>query len=114
MRRQPNGWQATNTDVDGFLEPLDAALGSCSALQGLRVSVLGAGGAARAVIVALASRKARVTVHARRPEQAAEVATDLGANVDLVGPGPAYERFKQTPDYQQWLKDTGRSAVQSP
>ena len=31
---------------------------------------------------------------------------DLGANVDLVGPGPAYERWKKTPEYQQWLKDT--------
>jgi shikimate 5-dehydrogenase len=47
--------------------------------------VLGAGGAARAVVVALTSRKARVTVHARRPAQAAEVATDLGAD---VGPWP--------------------------
>jgi serine/threonine protein kinase len=33
---------------------------------------------------------------------------DLGADVDLVGPGPAYERWKKTPDYQQWLKDTGQ------
>ncbi len=31
---------------------------------------------------------------------------DLGANVDLVGPGPAYERWKKTPEYQQWLKET--------
>ena len=34
---------------------------------------------------------------------------DLGADVDLVGPGPGYERWKKTPDYQQWLKDTGQS-----
>jgi hypothetical protein len=33
---------------------------------------------------------------------------DLGADVDLVGPGPAYERWKKTPDYQQWLKETGQ------
>jgi hypothetical protein len=33
---------------------------------------------------------------------------DLGADVDLVGPGAAYERWKKTPDYQQWLKDTGQ------
>jgi hypothetical protein len=33
---------------------------------------------------------------------------DLGADVDLVGPGKAYERWKQTPDYQQWLQDTGK------
>jgi hypothetical protein len=31
---------------------------------------------------------------------------DLGADVDLVGPGPAYERWKQTPEYQQWLNET--------
>src|SRR5262249_19491823 len=31
---------------------------------------------------------------------------DLGADVDLIGPGPAYERWKKTPEYQQWLKDT--------
>src|SRR5262245_29425231 len=26
---------------------------------------------------------------------------DLGADVDLVGSGPAYERWKKTPEYQQ-------------
>jgi hypothetical protein len=31
---------------------------------------------------------------------------DLGANVDLVGPGPAYERMRKTAEYQQWLKET--------
>ncbi len=34
---------------------------------------------------------------------------DLGADVDLVGPGPAYERWKKTPDHQQWRKETGQS-----
>jgi hypothetical protein len=33
---------------------------------------------------------------------------DLGADVDLVGPGPAYERWKKTPEYQKWLKETGQ------
>jgi hypothetical protein len=33
---------------------------------------------------------------------------DLGADVDLLGPGPAYERWKKTPAYWQWLKDTGQ------
>ena len=36
---------------------------------------------------------------------------DLGADVDLVGPGPAYERWKKTPEYQEWLKDTGQTKV---
>jgi hypothetical protein len=34
---------------------------------------------------------------------------DLGADIDLVGPGEAYERWKKTPDYQQWRKDTGQT-----
>jgi hypothetical protein len=33
---------------------------------------------------------------------------DLGADIDLVGPGAAYERWKTTAEYQQWLKDTGQ------
>jgi hypothetical protein len=33
---------------------------------------------------------------------------DLGADVDLVGPGEAYERWKKTPEYQEWLKETGQ------
>ena len=38
--------------------------------------------------------------------KAAKDGKDLGADVDLVGPGSAYERWKKTPEYQQWLKDT--------
>jgi hypothetical protein len=33
---------------------------------------------------------------------------DLGADVELVGPGAGYERWKKTPEYQQWLKDSGQ------
>lgn len=75
--RRP-AWAATNTDVAGFLEPLETAIGS---VRGARVAVLGAGGSARAVIVALLSKGARVTVHARRPEQAREVTASVGAEI---------------------------------
>jgi shikimate dehydrogenase len=43
-------------------------------LSGLRASVLGAGGAARAVTVALVSNGCKVTVHARNRQQAEETA----------------------------------------
>jgi shikimate 5-dehydrogenase len=43
--------------------------------------VIGGGGSARAVVVALLSRGARVTVHTRRREQAAAVTGSLGAEV---------------------------------
>ena len=84
LRRTERGWEATNTDVQGFLDPLDAAYPG--SLSGARAAVLGAGGAARAVVVALVSRGARVTVHARRREQAADVAAGCGAQVDTWPP----------------------------
>ncbi len=77
LRRSGHGWEATNTDVAGFLQPLASAWGG--SIEGARASVLGAGGAARAVIVALASTGAQITVHARRDEQAQALAA--GFNV---------------------------------
>ena len=62
-----------NTDVDGFREFLegDAGVG----IAGRRALVLGAGGAARAVVKALAdSGAASVTVAARDPEKGTEAA----------------------------------------
>jgi 3-dehydroquinate dehydratase / shikimate dehydrogenase len=85
LRRCEGGWEATNTDVAGFLDPLEAMLPG--ALRGARAAVLGAGGAARAVVVALSSRGAQVTVYARRLEQAQEVAV-LGATPALLPPPP--------------------------
>jgi len=32
---------------------------------------------------------------------------DLGPDIDLVGPGAAYERWKKTAEYEVWLKETG-------
>ena len=86
QERATAGWEATNTDVQGFLDPLDAVYPA--SLRGTRAAVMGAGGAARAVAVALVSRGARVTIHARRREQAADVAAEVGADVG-VWPPPA-------------------------
>ena len=74
--RTPAGWRAENTDVAGFLAPLDAA-----ALAGRPAVVLGAGGAARAVVYALVRHvgPSRVPVGARTPERAEALARDAGA-----------------------------------
>jgi len=77
LRRNNGGWEATNTDAAGFLEPLDTMYGK--SLLGSRAAVIGAGGAARAAAAALVSRGVRVVVYARRAEQAAEVAAACGA-----------------------------------
>jgi shikimate dehydrogenase len=77
------GWEATNTDVEGFLAPLEEAFGR--SLSGARASVIGGGGSARAVVVALLSRGVHVSVHTRRPEQAAEVTESLRSNPPKAG-----------------------------
>ena len=74
-------WIGANTDAGGFLEPLR----DCMALAGVRAAVLGAGGAARAVTVALASSGCSTRLHARNREQARQVA-EL-ASIE-VGPWP--------------------------
>jgi shikimate dehydrogenase len=84
LRRTAEGWEATNTDVAGFLAPLEEAYPK--ALAGARAAVVGAGGSARAVVVALLSRGARVTVHARRREQARLLADALGIDAGAWPP----------------------------
>jgi shikimate dehydrogenase len=61
----------TNTDGPGFLRFLERDAGVIP--EGRRVLLLGAGGSARALAGALAAAGARVTVGARRADQAREV-----------------------------------------
>ena len=56
-----------NTDAAGFIAPLKSAIGS---LDGVRCAVIGAGGAARAVVWALRREQATTTVFARNAEKA--------------------------------------------
>jgi 3-dehydroquinate dehydratase/shikimate dehydrogenase len=77
-------WLGTNTDAAGFLAPLRGRI----SLSGLRVAVLGAGGAARAVTAALTSSGAAVTVHARNVTQAARLAEQVPVEI-AAWPPPA-------------------------
>src|SRR5471030_1020266 len=81
IRSEHGRWIGGNTDASGFLEPLQEKV----SLSGLRASVLGAGGAARAVTVALASSGASVKLHARNRQQAEETAMLTSAE---LGPWP--------------------------
>ena len=78
-------WLGANTDVEGFLAPLVRRV----SLEGTRVSVIGAGGAARAVAVALASRRAKVTICARNAEDARAIADLVDGSVGDFPPRPA-------------------------
>jgi 3-dehydroquinate dehydratase/shikimate dehydrogenase len=73
-RRDALRWEARNTDVSGFLAPLEGRID----LRGARAAILGAGGAARAVAVALASKGAVVTVYGRNRGKAKTVASIAG------------------------------------
>jgi shikimate dehydrogenase len=79
-----------NTDWSGFLADLDD---HGLALGGRECVVLGAGGSARAVVYALATAGGRVTVLARRPEQATQLIAELSAALPgatlAIGPLPA-------------------------
>ena len=70
LRRDGGSWHARNTDVSGFLAPLAGQLELC----GARASILGTGGAARGVAVALASQGSVVTVYGRNRAKAEDVA----------------------------------------
>ena len=77
-------WIGANTDVHGFLTPLAGRI----ALKGVRTAVLGAGGAARGVAIALADQGARVTICARRSAAAQEIANLVAGAVDTIPPKP--------------------------
>lgn len=75
--------EGCNTDVAGFLAPL-----ADEAMEGARAAVLGTGGAARAVVVGLGSRGARVTVYGREATRAAAVAALAGGEGRAGLPAP--------------------------
>ncbi len=73
-----SAWQGTNTDIEGFLAPLRRVFGGAIP-RGLGATVIGAGGAARAVVQALAGAGARVLVLNRTIGDARALADAFGA-----------------------------------
>lgn len=86
LRNEAGKWHGTNTDVPGFLAPLDGLF----PIAGSRTTIVGAGGAARAVAVALASRGARVTIRALDIEitLAGQIAAMVGGEAGPLPPPP--------------------------
>jgi 3-dehydroquinate dehydratase/shikimate dehydrogenase len=84
IREIDGRWIGGNTDATAFLRPLRERV----PLAGTRVAVLGAGGAARAVVAALAGTEACVSVHARNRAQAEEVSMTASGAVGPMPPEP--------------------------
>jgi shikimate dehydrogenase len=71
-----------NTDVAGFQAAAESLLGD--SLRGAHVALLGSGGAAAAVCVAVEAAGGRVTLHGRSAERAADLATRFPSTVRLA------------------------------
>jgi shikimate dehydrogenase len=78
-----------NTDAAASLAPLREEID----LKGARVAVIGAGGAARALLWSLREACARVTVLARDAERARETAQQFGADVKRLD-GASFGEFE--------------------
>lgn len=87
--RTLNGWEGYNTDVEGFIRPLIEKAGK---LKGKTAAVLGAGGAARAVVYALLKEGCDVSIFNRTESRAAALADELG------GHGYSLEKLKAEMD----------------
>jgi 3-dehydroquinate dehydratase/shikimate dehydrogenase len=82
LKRVGDRWLARTTDVEGFLTPLESRF----SVKGQRATVLGAGGAARAVVEALREAGAHVSIAARKRERAETLARTTGALISSWPP----------------------------
>jgi 3-dehydroquinate dehydratase/shikimate dehydrogenase len=72
-----NRLRGFNTDIAGAMRPLERKI----VVEGTRCAVIGAGGAARAVVWGLVSRGAQVTVFARDAAKAKALGDELGVKI---------------------------------
>ena len=76
-RTDDGGWRANNTDAPGFLADLNDQ--GVTSVGGKIVFVIGAGGAARAVVHALVTEQAKVFICNRTEAKAKKLAVEFGA-----------------------------------
>ena len=78
--RREGGWLGTNTDVEGFMAPLQTDGAGTSSWQGRQAVVLGCGGSARAVVAGLVELEfAGIHLVGRQPEALAAFAASCSA-----------------------------------
>lgn len=84
-----NQLRGYNTDVDGFIEPLTSAI---ELDRDSRVAVIGAGGAANAVLWSLKNRGVEVVLFARDVQKAKRLAEKFEVSCEPLG-GASFESF---------------------
>lgn len=78
MIKHSEGWVGRNTDWKGFLKPIEKHLLPDGILYNGFALVIGAGGAARAVVYALTQRNINVLIANRSVKKAEEIASTFG------------------------------------
>ncbi|MDJ0919813.1 MAG: shikimate dehydrogenase [Henriciella sp.] len=91
LNHDAGNWSAANTDVPGFIRALELA--GETELNGKTVTVLGAGGSARAVVHALVQNGANVVILNRTVERARLVCERLGNSKAVYGPIDLYRDY---------------------
>lgn len=86
--RVPNMWKGTNTDYYGFLYPIESEIENGRIKSAL---VIGAGGAAEAIVWALTNRNIKVTILNRTLKKAQMLAEKNGAQYDSLENAKKYE-----------------------
>jgi len=76
LYRSEERWLGENTDAPGFLKPLLDRL-NCSDLLGKKITVIGAGGAARGIVYALTEAGAELLILNRTVENAEKLAIEF-------------------------------------
>lgn len=76
--RTPQGWESDNTDYSAALDSLQLALLPGESLEGKRILMLGAGGAARAIGMGVCRLGAALTIASRTSDRSKALAEALG------------------------------------
>ncbi|OYW12128.1 MAG: shikimate dehydrogenase [Planctomycetales bacterium 12-60-4] len=77
-RDSDNAWRTANTDLSAAMSSLELPLREMESLEGKRVLLLGAGGAARAIGFGVMQRGAGLVVTSRTSSRAKSLAEELG------------------------------------
>jgi len=105
--RRGRGFYGYNTDVGGFLSPLKNYFPE-DRFPSLRATVVGAGGAARAAVYALADAGAKLLILNRTPRKAAALAAEIGAE---AGPLDA-EGFQKMEGFADLIVQTTKVGME--
>ena len=118
-RESDSGWQSSNTDYDAALESVKLGLRAGETLEGKRVLVLGAGGAARAIGMGIVRAGGALVVTSRTSARSKALAAELNCrNVTWENRGAEYAdilinctpmgmfpNMNETPFLDHWLRE---------